>query len=77
MITRARAVRVAQELASTRRIEERLDVFGIEQFVSARVYEQGRYTAEGRRTAFADLVDRYNAIIDSCETDPSLKIQIR
>ena len=29
-----------------------------------------------RRHTFIDLVARYNAIIDACETDPSLKIEV-
>ena len=76
VVTRGRGVPVAHELANRRGIEDRIDVMGIEQFVSARVYDVGGFTAEGRRSAVADIVGRYNEIIDQFETDPSLKIEL-
>ncbi len=55
-------------------IGDRIDVFEIEQFVALNLYELGRFVAEGRRVAVADLVIRYNEIIEDVETDPSMKI---
>jgi hypothetical protein len=34
------------------------------------------FDGQQRRGTFEDLVARYNVIIDQCETDPSLKIEV-
>jgi hypothetical protein len=52
----------------------RVDVLGIEQFVAANVHELGLFAAQTRATAIADIITRYNAIIDQYESNPSLKI---
>jgi len=57
-------------------VAERIDIFEIEQFVALNLYELGRFAAAGRRVAVTDLVERYNAIVDEIETDPSLRIQL-
>ncbi len=41
------------------------------------LYELGKFVAEGRRVAVADVVTRYNEIVEEVETDPSLKIEFR
>ena len=77
LVTMERGLVVAQELARNAEIEERIDVFEIEQFVALNLYEIGHFEGEGRRTALDDLVKRYNEIVEECETDPSLRIEIR
>jgi hypothetical protein len=51
-------------------------VFEAEQFLAGNLYELGRFTKEGRRNTAVDLIDRYNKIIDSSETDPGLHIDV-
>ena len=51
--------------------------FEIEQFIALNLYELGEFAAKGRKIAIGDLVTRYNEIIDTWETDPSLKIEVR
>ena len=77
VVTLRRGLVVAHELAMRRIIEDRIDVLEIEQFIAVRVYELGGFTAGGRRLALADIVRRYNEIIEQFETDPSLKIKLR
>lgn len=77
VVTLGHVLPVAQELARQGGIEDRVDVFEIEQFVALNLYEIGGFIAEGRRTAVSDFVTRYNAIIEEVETDPSLRIDIR
>lgn len=77
LITLERAIQAAVVLAENKGLAERVDIFEVEQFVALNLYELGKFTADGRRTAVADLVTRYNAIVDDVETDPSLRIELR
>ncbi|MFD4840918.1 DUF4928 family protein [Achromobacter sp. NPDC058515] len=77
LVTRRRGVMVAEALADNAGLGSRIDVFEIEQFVAAGVYELGDFTAPGRRSAVTALSERYNEIIDEFETDPSLKVEFR
>ncbi len=76
IITTYHGVVAAEQLACNARIDERIDIFDIEQFVASNLYEIGKFTNDGRRNTADELVRAYNAIIDQCETDPSLKIAI-
>jgi hypothetical protein len=67
----------AEQLAENAKIEGRIDIFEIEQFIAINLYELGKFKADGRRMAIADLVACYNEIIEEIETDPSLKIEIK
>lgn len=68
---------VARGLARNLGIEDRIDVFEVEQFVALNLYELGGFAAEGRKLAVKDLVTRYNKIVDEVETDPSLRINLK
>ena len=76
IITTCRRVSVAEGLAESAGIANRLEVWDIEQFLSMNLNEHGLFCQEGRRDMASRLVDAYNKIIDKCETDPSLKIEI-
>ena len=76
LVTMERGLLVAQELARNKGIEERIDIFEVEQFVALNLYELGQFKGEGRRTALNDLVTRYNDIVEEWEIDPSLKIEL-
>jgi hypothetical protein len=77
IVTLQKGLTVAEGLAANAGISDRLDVFEIEQFVALNLYELGKFKATGRRTAVEELVERYNAIIEGIETDPSLRIAIQ
>ncbi len=77
LVTLQRGSTVAEELAANVSLADRIDVFEIEQFVALNLYELGKFGAEGRKTAVADLVNRYNEIVEDFETDPGLKIELR
>jgi Domain of unknown function (DUF4928) len=68
---------VAEALTENLGLADRIDVFEIEQFVAPNLYERGPFTGDGRRIALADLVTRYNEIVEELETDPSLKIEFK
>ena len=67
---------VAEGLAESAGIANRLEVWDIEQFLSMNLNERGLFCQDGRKDMAVRLVEAYNKIIDTCETDPSLKIQI-
>lgn len=54
---------------------ERLEVWDIQSFLSTNVHEHGHFSQDGRKTMLTDLVTSYNKIIDTYETDPSLRIE--
>lgn len=72
-----RRPKTAQDLSEDAGLGDRIDIFGIEQFIALNLYELGQFATIGRRTAVADLVARYNEIVDEVETDPSLRIDFR
>ena len=76
IITTYRGVIVAEQLAQNAGLENRIDVFDIEQFVASNLYELGKFKKDERRNTAEKLIITYNHIIDSCETDPSLKISM-
>jgi len=77
LVTLQRSVTVAEGLASNAGLADRIDIFEVEQFVALNIYEWGEFGAEGRKTAVAELIERYNEIVDEFETDPSLRIELR
>jgi hypothetical protein len=77
LVTTQRGLTVAEVLADSAGIGERVDVFEIEQFVALNLYELGKFAADGRRVALTDMITRYNEIVEEVETDPSLKIEFR
>lgn len=57
-------------------ILERVDLFEVEQFVAGNIYEHGKFGSTGRRVTAEQIVKRYNEIVEQCERDPSLRIEV-
>ena len=76
LITVPERIATAEGLAADRGLDDRIDIFEIEQFIALNLYEIGKFRAEGRRESVDDLVRRYNQIVDIVETDPSLMIEL-
>jgi len=66
----------ATALATDVGINGRIDILEIEQFLATNIYELSGFKQTDRSTTIQELVEKYNSIIESCETDPSLKIEI-
>jgi hypothetical protein len=77
VVTLQRGVTVAEGLAHNAGVGDRIDIFEIEQFVALNIYELGKFGHAGRRTAVAEIIKRYNAIVEEFETDPSMRIELR
>lgn len=67
---------LAETLAEEEGINRRLEVLDITQFLVANMLEWTGFDGSRRRHTFEELISRYNAVIDVCETDPSLKIEV-
>lgn len=66
----------ARALARNADVADRIDILEVEQFVATNIYEWSGFFQEKRPISISDLVAAYNAVIDRCETDHSLKIVI-
>ncbi|VGO17412.1 hypothetical protein PDESU_06008 [Pontiella desulfatans] len=62
----------ADNLAEAQNISDRIDIFEIEQFIATNIWEICRFTCANRKITVSQLVEKYNAIVDAHETDPSL-----
>ena len=76
IITTYRGTLLAEGLAEQADMADRLDVFEAEQFLAGNLYEIGKFAQAGRRTTAEQLISEYNAIVDECETDPGLRIDL-
>ncbi|GBU22174.1 hypothetical protein R80B4_02079 [Fibrobacteres bacterium R8-0-B4] len=68
-------VKNAHDLADDANISGRVEVWDIQQFLSTNINEHSLFDKELRTTKLADIIEKYNQIIDEKETDPSLKIE--
>jgi hypothetical protein len=57
-------------------LAERVDVLDIGQFLTANIYERSLFKAADCKTTLSRLLERYNEIVVSCETDPSLVVKL-
>lgn len=77
IVTSQRGVTVAEGLAENANLGNRIDIFEITQFIALNIYEIGLFSSQGNSTTISDIVNKYNTIINTCETDPSLKIDLK
>lgn len=68
-------VQTAVNLAEDAGIGGRVEVWDIQQFLSANVYEHSLFDDQKRNSTILDIINRYNAIVLKVETDPSLRIE--
>jgi len=68
-------VRTALDLAADADLSGRIEVWDIQQFLSTNVNEHSMFDGVARNAKLADIIEKYNAIIDEKETDPSLRIE--
>ena len=76
IITLEGGVNMATQLADELGIVERVEIIDFIQFIVANIHERSSFTRDARFTQLEQLVDNYNRIIDTYETDPSLRIEI-
>ena len=74
--TTSRKIIAAADLAEQANIASRFDILDVEQFLTANLYEHALFSAKNHIPKTAEILARYNELIDAHETDPSLKIEI-
>ena len=57
-------------------IAGRVDILEIEQFIATNVYALSQFKTAQRRVTVERLIERYNEVVEACETDPSLKVSL-
>lgn len=68
-------VRMALDLANDADLNGRIEVWDIQQFLSTNINEHSMFNGEARNSKIADIIKKYNDIIDQKETDASLRIE--
>jgi hypothetical protein len=68
-------VRTALDLAADADMSGRIEVWDIQQFLSANINEHSQFDGMARNAKLAGIIDKYNAIVEEVETDPSLRIE--
>jgi hypothetical protein len=76
IISTSAGAALAESLADEDGVGRRVEVLDVIQFLVGNVLEWTGFDGNQRRTTFEELVKHYNEIIDKCETDPSLKIDV-
>lgn len=76
IVTTKKGLPLAEGNADIAGLTNRIDIFEVEQFIALNLYEFAQFKENDRNLALADLVKRYNEIVDEFETDPSLQIEI-
>lgn len=75
IITIFNRVHTALNLSEDAGIAGRVEVWDIQQFLSANVYEHSLFDEARRNSTLSDIIRRYNRIVLEIETDPSLRIE--
>jgi hypothetical protein len=57
-------------------LADRVDVLDAAQFLTANVYERSLFRAASCKITLNTLLEGYNAIVERCGNDPSLKIKL-
>lgn len=76
IITLHQGVAGALFLLDASEISDRVDVLDATQFLTANVYERSLFQTETCKVTLSALLERYNEIVLTCETDPMLVIRL-
>lgn len=68
-------VHTAMTMVEDAGLAGRVEVWDIQQFLSSNVLEHSLFNDNDRNTTLAEIIQRYNKIIEMVETDPSLRIE--
>jgi hypothetical protein len=74
IITLATSLQHAQSLAESIGLENRIEFWSLDQFLSANVHEWGAFAEQDVRRQLSQLLQAYNDIIVELHEEPSLKI---
>jgi hypothetical protein len=75
VVTLADGVEGATYLLKNTEWRDRIDIIDATQFLTANVYERSLFKAGECKATLTAILNRYNEIVASCETDPVLQIR--
>lgn len=75
IITIKERTHTAQTMLEDAGIADRVEIWDIQQFLATNIMEHSGFIQSDRNATLAEIITRYNQIIDAVETDPSLKIE--
>lgn len=76
IVTTTKGMLTAEGLLENAEIGDRVDLIEFEQFIATNVFEIGRFKQDGRKDTFQKIIDTYNSIVSTYETDPSFRIEM-
>ena len=76
IITRGNGVVGAYSLLEGTGWADRVDILDAVQFLTANVYEHSLFQAGECKVTMRNIIERYNQIVEQCETDPVLRIRV-
>ncbi|MDQ8191158.1 DUF4928 family protein [Roseibacillus persicicus] len=76
IITTSKGVISVENQIEGTALQDRIETIEIEQFLVVNLTEWSNFSPSGRRDSLEQLLEAYNRIIEECETDHSLKIEI-
>jgi len=76
IVTSGEGVDGASYLLRSSGLTDRVDVLDAGQFLTTNVYERSLFHAAEYKVTLTRLLERYNEIVSSCETDPVLHISM-
>jgi hypothetical protein len=76
IITTHESMAGAESLATIQGIAGRIDILEAEQFLATNVYEMSLFKTADRKITVERIIERYNEVVEECETDPSLKVNV-
>lgn len=76
IITTHESMAGAESLANIQGIAGRIDILEAEQFLATNVYEMSLFKTSDRKITVERIIERYNEVVEECETDPSLKVNV-
>lgn len=77
IITIFERVKTALDLATDAGLSGRIEVWDVQQFISANVHEHSFFSGKNRNASLAGIIEKYNEIILEQENDPSLQIKLQ
>lgn len=76
VVTLPKQAEAAEDLAENAGLGDRVDVLDVEQFLCSNLLERSLFQTANRRARAAELLARYNALVEAHEHDPALKIEL-
>jgi|APCry1669193181_1035450.scaffolds.fasta_scaffold02507_5 hypothetical protein len=76
IVTTAEGVVGVKFLLENSGLHKRVDVVDCSQFLTVNLYERSLFMVDECKITLTKLLERYNQIVDECETDPVLKVNL-